>query len=167
MTQSEWLREMQFTLPRLLRQHAISFEMQLRCTRELRSELPHNRLFGHAVLRCATICNVAQSTSDDSARRNELYLSAGETLVTRTVPLLSVSAPPSHEMCLAPPARFGRVCQGAPNHLDTPTGQLTGHPPMGSPQHRPSALAFGSDQHRCVADRVEYRWSTTQHVVHA
>jgi len=27
--------------------------------------------------------------------------------------------------------------------------------------------ALGSDQHRCVADRVEYRWSTTQHVVHA
>jgi hypothetical protein len=43
-------------------------------------------------------------------------------------------------MCLAPPARFGRVCPDAPYHLDTPTAELTGHPPMGQPQRRPRTL---------------------------
>jgi hypothetical protein len=151
MTQGEWSREMQFTLPRPLRQHAISFEMQLRRTRELRGEMSRNRLSGHPRIRYVTICNVAQSTSDDSVRSNDPYLSAGETLVIGTVPLRAVSAPPSPEMCVAPPERFGRVSQGAPNHLDTPTGQPTGHPQMGHPQHRPRTLCVLLDDPAAAA----------------
>ncbi|MGA9310728.1 MAG: hypothetical protein WBV74_10200 [Pseudonocardiaceae bacterium] len=54
-------------------------------------------------------------------------------------------------MCLAPPARFGRVRQDAPHPLDTPTAQLTGHPPMGQPQHQPRTLSVLLDDPAAAA----------------
>jgi hypothetical protein len=101
---------------------------------------PRNRLTGHPVLPSVTIRNATQPKRDDSARHTDPYFLAGETLVTRTGPLLPASAPSSPPMYLVPPAKFGRARQDAPHHLDTPTGQLTGHPPIGQPQHPPRTL---------------------------
>ncbi|MDQ1538186.1 MAG: hypothetical protein QOE58_2579 [Actinomycetota bacterium] len=72
-------------------------------------------------------------------------------MVTRTVPLLPASAPHSAPMCLTPPPRFGRVCHDDPHHLDTLTGQLTGHPPMDQPQHRPRTLCVLLDDPAAAA----------------
>jgi hypothetical protein len=54
-------------------------------------------------------------------------------------------------MYLAPPARFGRARQDRPQHLDTLTGQLTGHPPMDQPQHRPGTLCVVLDDPAAAA----------------